>query len=77
MLPRLLTTQEVAVILNVPRGHIYRLLKRGRLPAVRIGREWRFDERELSRWLRRGGIASRRGAEGGGQQRACEANMGV
>jgi excisionase family DNA binding protein len=47
----LLTTKEVAALLQVHPKHVYRLLKRG-LPAHRIGDEWRFDEAEVRRWGR-------------------------
>ncbi len=37
MAPKLLTVQEVATILRVTPNTIYRWIKRGRLPVVRIG----------------------------------------
>ena len=48
----LLTTNEVAALLNVHPKHVYRLLKRG-LPAHRVGDEWRFDEQEVRRFYRK------------------------
>jgi putative molybdopterin biosynthesis protein len=47
----LLTTKEVAAVLQVHPKHVYRLLKRG-LPAHRVGDEWRFDEDEVRRYCR-------------------------
>jgi excisionase family DNA binding protein len=49
--PMLITTKEVAALLQVHPKHVYRLLKRG-LPAHRVGDEWRFDEDEVRRWSR-------------------------
>lgn len=46
------TPQEVAELLRVSPTAILRLLRRGELPAVRIGRLWRVEESELQRWLR-------------------------
>jgi excisionase family DNA binding protein len=54
----LLTTREVASLLQVHPKHVYRLLKRG-LPAHRVGDEWRFDEDEVRRYCRaRGDLAA-------------------
>lgn len=47
----LLTTRDVAALLQVHPKHVYRLLRRG-LPAHRVGDEWRFDEDEVRRWSR-------------------------
>ncbi len=38
----LMTVQEVANYLRVTEKTIYRLLKRGRIPATKVGRSWRF-----------------------------------
>ncbi len=64
---RFLTPEEVAALLRVSPDAIRRLLRRGHLPAVRVGRAWRVDDGELQRWLRRGllrrtGNLRRRGA---------------
>lgn len=49
----LLTTRQVAGVLQVHPKHVYRLLKRG-LPAHRVGGEWRFVEGEVRRWVHQG-----------------------
>ena len=51
MLGRLLTAEEVAERLRVPRSWVYRQAREGRLPVVDLGRYRRFDEGELERWL--------------------------
>lgn len=45
----LLTTTEVAAVLQVHPKHVYRLIRRG-LPAKRLGGEWRFDREQVLRW---------------------------
>lgn len=50
-LPVLLTAAEAMDILGVGKNTMYRLLKSGELPAVRIGRVWRIQMEELSRYL--------------------------
>lgn len=47
--PLLLTTTEVAELLQVHPKHVYRLIKRG-LPAKRVGGEWRFDRVAVLGW---------------------------
>jgi excisionase family DNA binding protein len=32
---------------------IYRLIRSGELPAVRIGRQWRFRRSDLDEWILR------------------------
>lgn len=49
----LLTTREVQELLHVDRTTIYRMVEGGQLPAVRVGKQWRFARAELERWLRR------------------------
>jgi excisionase family DNA binding protein len=46
-----LTTSEVLAYLQVNLRTVYRLLKAGRIPAVRVGRQWRFRRTDLDAWL--------------------------
>jgi excisionase family DNA binding protein len=46
-----LTTAEVIDYLHVNLRTVYRLLKAGKLPAVRVGRQWRFRKADVDRWL--------------------------
>ena len=48
-----LTTDEVLGYLKVTPRTIYRLIRTGELPAVRIGRQWRFRRGDLDDWLER------------------------
>ena len=48
-----LTTEEVLSCLKVNPRTIYRLIRTGELPAVRIGRQWRFRRADLDMWLDR------------------------
>lgn len=48
-----LTTEEVLGCLKVNPRTIYRLIKTGELPAVRIGRQWRFRQTDLDEWIDR------------------------
>lgn len=52
MSERLLTAQEVADLLRVSTMTVYRLIRRGDLPAVKVGRSYRVIQSELDRYLR-------------------------
>ena len=47
----LLTTTQVQALLQIDRTTIYRMVESGRLPAIRVGKQWRFSRPEIERWL--------------------------
>lgn len=51
MSERLLTAGEVAETLRVSTMTVYRLIRRGELPAVRVGRNYRVRVSDLDRYL--------------------------
>ena len=60
-----LTTEEVLEYLQVNLRTVYRLIKAGKIPAVRVGRQWRFRKRDIDAWLdsQRGPRAARTAAQ--------------
>lgn len=48
-----LTTDEVLAYLQVNLRTVYRLIDAGKLPAVRVGRQWRFRRKDIDAWLDR------------------------
>jgi excisionase family DNA binding protein len=54
-----LTTEEVLEYLQVNLRTVYRLIKSKSIPAVRVGRQWRFKKQDIDAWLegRQGGAA--------------------
>ncbi len=46
-----LTTEEVLDYLQVNLRTVYRLIKAGKIPAVRVGRQWRFRKTDIDAWL--------------------------
>lgn len=50
----LLTTKQVQTLLRVDRTTIYRMVEGGHLPAVRVGKQWRFARADVERWLQNG-----------------------
>jgi excisionase family DNA binding protein len=47
----LLTVSEVANAMRVSNMTVYRLIKSGELPAVRVGKNYRLRETDLERFL--------------------------
>jgi excisionase family DNA binding protein len=48
---RLLTVAEVAGVMRVSNMTVYRLIKTGELPALRVGKNYRIRESEVDRYL--------------------------
>jgi excisionase family DNA binding protein len=49
----ILTTQEVADLLKLHPKTVNKLAKSGRVPAYRIGRQWRFRKSEVIKLLQK------------------------
>ena len=45
----MLTAREVQDLLQVDRSTIYRMAEDGRLPAVKVGKQWRFPPEEINK----------------------------
>lgn len=43
-----LTLDEVAKLLKLAPATVYRMARRGEIPAIKIGRVWRFSSRKLN-----------------------------
>jgi len=48
----LMTLEEVAAYLRVTKKTIYRLLRQGKIPASKVGHQWRFDKASIDEWLK-------------------------
>ncbi len=46
-----LTVQDVARRFGVNVTTIYRLAEHGKLPAFKVGSQWRFNEARLEQWV--------------------------
>jgi excisionase family DNA binding protein len=64
-----LTTEEVLDYLQVNLRTVYRLIKAGKIPAVRVGRQWRFRKRDIDNWLDTSRSAGRAADRGGVSER--------
>ena len=48
---RLLTATEVADLMRVSRMTVYRMIKTGEMPAVRVGRSYRLRSEDVDTYL--------------------------
>jgi excisionase family DNA binding protein len=46
-----MTVNELAQYLQVHRTTLYKLLKEKKIPAFRIGTDWRFSRHQISQWM--------------------------
>lgn len=70
----LLTTKQVQTILRVDRTTIYRMVESGHLPALRVGKQWRFARGEVEQWLRGRGQLPVASAKAAGAESASESS---
>ena len=47
---KVLTVREIAAYLRVHPTTVYRLIKKGALPAFRVGSDWRFNIEAVDKW---------------------------
>ena len=54
----ILDVEGAALLLGVSKHTIYRLITKDKLPAAKLGREWRFHRPTLIEWVAAGSNAS-------------------
>ena len=47
----ILTVDEAAELLRIPRSSVYTLAQQGRIPGQKVGRHWRFHRVTLEKWI--------------------------
>ena len=53
-MPEIMTTKEVAKYLRLHQFTIIKYAGKGKIPAFRIGRVWRFDKEVIDKWINGG-----------------------
>lgn len=59
-----LTLNEVAEYLRIPRSTAYKLAQEGKIPGQKVGRHWRFHRTVVDQWL---GIRDESGQKDSGE----------
>jgi len=49
-----LTLEQIAEYLQMSTSSIYKMAQKGKIPAYKVGRQWRFKKEEIDRWIERG-----------------------
>jgi excisionase family DNA binding protein len=60
LLDKIMTLQELADYLQCHPTTIYRMLRERKLPAFKIGSDWRFFKVEIDRWVRASAVGPAR-----------------
>jgi len=47
----IMTIDEVAKYLKIPKSTIYKLAQEGKIPSQKVGRHWRFRKSTIDKWL--------------------------
>ena len=53
-MPEIMTTKEIAEYLRLHQITICKYAAEGQIPAIRIGRVWRFDKEAIDKWISEG-----------------------
>lgn len=48
---QVLTLEELAVYLKIPKSTLYKLVQEGRIPGQKLGKQWRFAKKAIDQWL--------------------------
>jgi len=47
----IMTIEEVALYLKIPKSTVYILAQEGKIPCQKVGRHWRFHKEAIDRWI--------------------------
>ena len=50
----IMTLKEAAGLLRLHFMTVYKLTRKGKIPAKRVGGQWRFSRQRLTEWVREG-----------------------
>ena len=48
-----LTLEQIAEYLQMSTSSIYKMAQKGKIPAYKVGRQWRFKKEEIDEWIRK------------------------
>jgi len=51
MQEKLLTAEQVASYLKIDKFTVYRLVTQKKIPAFKVGNQWRFKKKMIDAWL--------------------------
>ncbi|RKY95828.1 MAG: hypothetical protein DRQ06_02845 [Candidatus Hydrothermota bacterium] len=48
-----LTLDQIAEYLQMSTSSIYKMAQKGKIPAYKVGRQWRFRKEEIDAWIKK------------------------
>ncbi len=51
MSKQVMSLAELAAYLNIPQASVYHLVAEGKIPGVKVGKQWRFSQDSIDKWL--------------------------
>ena len=54
----IMTIEEVAAYLKIPKSTVYILAQDGKIPCQKVGRQWRFHKEAIDQWVKNTGMIS-------------------
>jgi excisionase family DNA binding protein len=49
----LLTIEELASYLKISKHTLYKMVEKGKIPALKVANQWRFKKEDINMWLER------------------------
>jgi excisionase family DNA binding protein len=50
-----MTLKELSVYLKIPASSLYKVVREGSIPGLKIGKHWRFNRLAIDEWISKGG----------------------
>ena len=47
-----MTLSQLAEYLQLGKSTIYKMVQKGEIPGIKIANQWRFDKREIEKWVK-------------------------
>ncbi|NIM03209.1 helix-turn-helix domain-containing protein [bacterium] len=47
-----MTIKEVADYLRLSKVTVYKMTRQGKIPALKIGKQWRYNKSEIDSWVK-------------------------
>lgn len=66
---QIMTTKQLAKYLKLHEITICKYAVQGKIPAIRIGRVWRFDKEAIDKWIAEGTPPANKADSEGGKRR--------
>jgi excisionase family DNA binding protein len=60
---QIMTSKEVAEYLNIHPLTVHKYAREGKIPAFKIGTDWRFHKKYIERWIKEKSVYSLDGKE--------------